>query len=83
LASGHDFPAARGSLDAKLNPSPGDDQFRVNASFLLGQSSNGINPIAENVTITVGNISKTIPPASFTKNKQGCLSLMDSLMEPV
>ena len=60
-----------GSLEAKLNSATGDDQFHVIASFVLGQSSNGINPVTENVTIKVGNISKTIPPASFTKNKQG------------
>jgi hypothetical protein len=52
-------------------PGDNDDKFEVNARFTLGSGNDGINPLTENVTIEVGNVSKTIPAGSFTRNKQG------------
>jgi hypothetical protein len=71
VVQGVPFQNFSGSLDAKLNAAANDDQFRVNAAFVLGESSNGINPVTEKVIIRVGSVSKTIPPLSFIKNKQG------------
>jgi uncharacterized repeat protein (TIGR03803 family) len=39
--------------------------FFLNASFTLGSASNGINPPAEPVTLTVGTFTETIPAGSF------------------
>jgi hypothetical protein len=71
VVQGVPFSNFSGNLEAKLDPSANNDQFRLNASFVLGESSNGINPVTENVTIRVGSFTKAIPPLSFTKNKQG------------
>ncbi|MGZ4955628.1 MAG: hypothetical protein ACXV8Q_10990 [Methylobacter sp.] len=41
------------------------------SNFALGKDSNGINPTNEAVTLKVGNVTMTIPPGSFHKNRLG------------
>jgi hypothetical protein len=45
--------------------------FQVNSSFTLGNTSNGINPLSEAVTLQLGGFSITIPKNSFTKTPKG------------
>lgn len=45
------------------------DSFQVRASFTLNQSSNGIHPLTEAVTVQVGSFATTIPAGSFKLKK--------------
>ncbi len=45
--------------------------FDLNASFNLGGSSDGINPLAENVALQVGTYTVTIPAGSFHQLNSG------------
>jgi len=62
-------PFAPSTTLAKLEISAGG--FQLNESFTLGNNSNGINPVTENVSLQIGNFSATIPPGSFRKNPNG------------
>lgn len=42
-----------------------DDELEVKGNFVLGQGSNGINPLNEVVIIKVGNLEKIIPAGFF------------------
>jgi hypothetical protein len=53
------------SLAAAAQIRPGGDAFAVEAIFRLGPGSNGIDPLAEDVTIKVGAVSWTIVAGSF------------------
>ena len=54
-----------------MGKSPSTDHFNLNSSFILGPSSNGINPVAEPVTIKLGIFTTTIPPGSFKGHGYG------------
>jgi 6-phosphogluconolactonase len=54
---------------ARADIAPADREFEVDATFTLGASSDGIKPIAEAVSLTVGTFSTTIPAGSFKLNK--------------
>ncbi len=41
------------------------------SNFTLGPESNGINPVQEAVTLTIGNFTTTIPAGSFRKGLAG------------
>jgi hypothetical protein len=45
--------------------------FDLKESFTLGANTNGINPLAENVTMEIGTSSVTIPPGSFKQLPHG------------
>ena len=44
----------------EFGPSGGDDRFKVEGNFTLGEDSNGIDPVNEVVVVTVGNSSISI-----------------------
>jgi hypothetical protein len=45
--------------------------FDLKESFALGANSNGINLLAENVTLQIGTFSVRIPPGSFKQIPDG------------
>jgi hypothetical protein len=54
------------SMTAKLAFSAGPPpSFDLNASFTLGATSKGIDPLSEPVTLKIGAYSVTIPTGSF------------------
>jgi 6-phosphogluconolactonase len=53
------------AFTARAEIAPADRQFEVEATFTLGASSDGIKPLAEAVSLTVGTFSTTIPAGSF------------------
>jgi hypothetical protein len=46
-------------------------RFDLKESFTLGANTNGINPLAENVTLQIGTFSVTIPAGSFKQIPHG------------
>jgi hypothetical protein len=65
------FKSLAGSVSAKMKPGGNNDAIKVDASFKLGASSDGINPLTEDVTIEVGNVSQTITGGLFRQTKPG------------
>jgi len=59
------------SFTAKLELRISTGSFDLNSAFTLGATSDGINPVMENVTLQIGPYFVTVPPGSFTKNKKG------------
>jgi len=51
------------AVDIKPKPSL---SFNLNAGFILGAGSNGLNPLTELISLRVGNYLVSIPPGSFT-----------------
>jgi len=70
-ASGVSFASLSAKADITRGPAANDDRFDINGTFTLGTTSNGINPLTEAVTVQVGPVSETIPPGSFTRDRQG------------
>ena len=48
-----------------------DDSFKVEGQFTLEGTSNGIDPLSEDVVVTVGTSVVTIPAVSFTEDEPG------------
>ena len=46
-------------------------RFDLKESFALGANTNGINPLAENMTLQIGTFSVRIPPGSFKQIPDG------------
>ena len=46
------------------------DRFRLKGSFSLGEGSDGIDPLHEDVTVTFGGFSETIPAGSFVRFRE-------------
>ena len=59
------FAAFSGQLGIQFGKKPNTGAFELLSEFTLGQGSNGINPPAEPVTLTVGTFTTTIPSGSF------------------
>jgi len=55
----------------KLGPKPNDDSFKVSAKFGLGAQSDGIDPANQDVTVTFGSFSATIPAGEFQQQGLG------------
>ncbi len=62
------FSALSAKLDIWAGPPP---RFDLNSSFTLGSGTNGINPLTEKVTFSIGTFSITVPAGSFKKNAKG------------
>ncbi len=52
---------------AKLRPGPSDDKFKVRGNLILDAASDGIDPVNESVTFTLGTFSETISSGSFVR----------------
>jgi hypothetical protein len=65
------FAAFTPAASLKLSPKSQDDSFNVSAKFSLGAENNGIDPVTENVTITFGSFSTTIPAGKFQQQGSG------------
>ena len=48
-----------------------DDEFEVEGTFTLGEGSDGIDPLMEEVTVRIGTYEITIPMGSFTLDDDG------------
>lgn len=59
------------AFDLKLSIDSTAPGFSLKGTFTLGAASDGINPLTEPVTITLGTYSVTIPPSSFKQQKNG------------
>ena len=55
-------------LRIELGPRAKDDKFHVEYTFKIGPDSDGINPLTEVVSFTIGTFSTTIPIGSFKSN---------------
>jgi hypothetical protein len=49
----------------------GSSNFQLDITFALGNASNGVNPLAENVIVKVGSLFVQLPSGSFSRNKRG------------
>jgi len=47
--------------------------------FTIGESSNGINPTNETVTLKIGNVTMTIPAGSFHKHRHGVFTFVGQI----
>jgi len=70
-ASAVPFASLSAKVDIRRGPAANDDRFDMKATFTLGASSNGINPLTEAVTLQIGPLSETIPAGSFTRDRHG------------
>jgi len=62
------FSAFSAQLEISSGHSPG---FELNAKFSLAASSNGISPVAEEVTLQIGTLWEIVPPGSFVAKNNG------------
>lgn len=65
------FGAITATLAIALGRKQNQDEFRLHSEFTLGQSSSGIDPSAEPVTIEAGTFTATIPQGSFKGKEPG------------
>jgi YVTN family beta-propeller protein len=65
------FAAFTAKLDIDLHKKPNRDGFQLRSQFILGQGSNGIDPVTEAVTLQLGPFTTTIPSGSFKGKKFG------------
>jgi hypothetical protein len=68
---GSPFAAFTPRASVKLGPKSNDDSFNLSAKFGLGAKNNGIDPVAEDVTIKFGSFSTTIPAGKFQQQGLG------------
>lgn len=58
------------AVSLALGPEANDDGFEVDATMTLGLTSDGIDPVDEDVRLEVGTFATTIPAGSFTQTGQ-------------
>jgi hypothetical protein len=68
---GRPFSTFSAGLAIRLGAAPGRAAFLLQSGFTLGEGSDGINPLAQPVTLRVGTLTMTIPPGSFTGRPTG------------
>jgi Concanavalin A-like lectin/glucanases superfamily len=57
--------------DLSVGPQAADDTFALQATFILGDGSNSIDPLTEEVTVQVGTSALTIPAGAFHRTSTG------------
>lgn len=62
---GTPFSAFIPRVSLKMGANSNDDSAKVSAKFNLGEDSDGIDPVTENVTVKLGNFAITIPAGKF------------------
>ena len=70
LLSPANVPFSTFAVKLEISGTP-PNSFETVGSFTLGAGSNGINPVNEMVTLTLGTFSITIPKNSFTRTSEG------------
>lgn len=68
LLSSSEFAAFSPRAEFWLGPKTSDDSYWVRGWIKLANTSNGINPLTESVTIKVGPFSHTLPAGSFVQD---------------
>jgi YVTN family beta-propeller protein len=63
------FSALNAKLAPELRKKPNHDAFQLCSEFILGSTSNGIDPVSEAVTLKVAAFTTAIPPGSFQKTQ--------------
>jgi hypothetical protein len=63
------------TFSVNLTISPGQkgkpDKFDLSGTFALGAGNNGINPVVDDVTLSIGTITATIPAGVFVADAKG------------
>jgi hypothetical protein len=59
------FNAFTADVGIKLETQPKKQTFKLNARFITGSDSNGIDPLNEALTFQVGTFTATVPAGSF------------------
>jgi Tol biopolymer transport system component len=67
------FASFTAKVEIKLGPDANDDKFEVKSTLTLGNGSNGIAPLTEEVRLRVGTFTTTIPAGSFMQDTKGRL----------
>lgn len=73
------FGAFSAELAIAFGHAPNQDALGLLSSFTLGSTSDGIDPVAEVVTLQVGTFTTTIPPGSFTKSPSGTYTFIGTI----
>ena len=55
--------------------------FQISGGFTISNSTPGINPITQGLTLTLGNYTVTIPPNKFTMSK-GSFVFQGNVLNP-
>jgi len=63
--AGKTFAAFNATADTTYGPKPNDNSLKLNGNFTLATDSNGIDPVGEAVTVSLGSYSISIPSGSF------------------
>jgi hypothetical protein len=59
------------NVEIELGPLTNDDEFEVKGRFTLGEASDGIDPLTEEVSLQVDTFSAIIPAGSFEQEDDG------------
>ena len=79
LRSTASSPSRINELAIAFGHAPNQDALELLSSFTLGSTGDGIDPVAEVVTLQVGTFTTTIPPGSFTKSPSGTYTFIGTI----